>query len=255
LIPASIPILLAAAGVVVHTLVDRAGVPGALINDPAALALAAGGTIGLALSIVLLRLNILPLSFAEGVSALEVEKINRKPEEEEPREYSPAEIRVEMRKEMMFLLPPLLLGWMAVIVQMPGFPLHEWWGRVSGVDWAGGLLGSLLGGLVGGGAIWIARVGFGYALGKEAMGLGDIDLMFGVGAIIGPGAAVAAFPLAAVLAIPLSLLMMAFKGRHELPFGPYLSMASVIVMLFYFPIYDYWRPGMVGLEYLLWSWL
>jgi prepilin signal peptidase PulO-like enzyme (type II secretory pathway) len=49
--------------------------------------------------------------------------------------------------------------------------------------------------------------------------------------------------------------MLAFKARHELPFGPYLSMASVIVMLFYFPIYDYWRPGILGLEYLLWSWL
>jgi leader peptidase (prepilin peptidase)/N-methyltransferase len=257
LIPAQIPLLMAGVGVLVHTLIDRAGVPGALTDSPGRLALAAGGSIGLLLSIVLLRMNLLPLSFAEGVSSLEVDKIKKKSgkgeEEEELREYTPAQVRGETLKEVLFLLPPIVLGCLAVVVQMEGSPLHEWWGRVAGVDWVGGLLGSLLGGLVGGGFIWIIRVVAGFVWGREAMGLGDADLMFGVGTIIGFGAAIAAVPLAACLAVPLHLILLLFKSRHELPFGPYLGMASCLVMLFYFPIYNYYGPGIVGVGHLLWS--
>jgi len=32
---------------------------------------------------------------------------------------------------------------------------------------------------------------------------------------------------------------------------PYLSLATVTVMLFYFPIYNYLRPGVIGLTTIL----
>ena len=40
------------------------------------------------------------------------------------------------------------------------------------------------------------------------------------------------------------------KGR-EVPYGPYLSMASGLVMLFYCPIYEYLYPGLEGLMIIL----
>jgi leader peptidase (prepilin peptidase)/N-methyltransferase len=83
------------------------------------------------------------------------------------------------------------------------------------------------------------------------MGLGDVDLMFGVGAVIGPGAAVVSFFLSPLFGLPVALLFLLLKSRRQLPYGPYLSMATMAVMLFYFPIYDYLRPGLLGLGMIL----
>jgi leader peptidase (prepilin peptidase)/N-methyltransferase len=251
LIPATIPILMAAAGILVHTFVDHTGLPGALSIGPDGAAVAAGGTIGLLLSIALLRLGILPLSFAQGTSPLEVDKLNRKPDEEELPDFTPAQVRKEISKEMLFLLPPILLALLAFLSQREGAPLHNAWLTLLHQDWAGGLFGSLLGGLIGGGVVWLSRVAFSFLLGKEAMGLGDVDLMFGVGAIIGGGAAFVAFFIAPFFGLPLGLAMRIFKSRSQLPYGPYLSMATAFLMLFYFPFYVRLLPGLLGLETLL----
>jgi leader peptidase (prepilin peptidase) / N-methyltransferase len=251
LIPAPLPLLMAGAGVLVHTFVDRAGTPGALVAGPMGLAFALGASLGLILSIILLRMKILPLSFAQGESPLEIDKLNRKPEDEELPDYTPAQVRVEIAKELLFLCPPLVLGGIAVLTQLDGAPLHDVWLGASKIDWLNGLLSSLLGGLVGGGVVWLTRIFGSLAFGKEAMGLGDVDLMFGVGAVVGPGAAAVAFLLAPFFGMPLALGMYAFKSRRQLPYVPYLSMATVVLMLFYFPIYDYLRPGVIGLGTIL----
>jgi len=182
---------------------------------------------------------------------LEIDKLNRKPEDEELPDYTPAQVRVEIAKELLFLCPPLVLGGIAVLTQLDGAPLHDLWLSASKIDWLNGLLSSLLGGLVGGGVVWLTRIFGSLAFGKEAMGLGDVDLMFGVGAVVGPGAAAVAFLLAPFFGMPLALGMYAFKSRRQLPYVPYLSMATVVLMLFYFPIYDYLRPGVIGLGTIL----
>jgi leader peptidase (prepilin peptidase)/N-methyltransferase len=251
LIPMALPAIMAGVGVVVHTFVDRVGVPGALIAPAPCLALAAGAGIGLLISLVLLRLGIFPLSFAEGEPALEIDRRNKKAEDEAPPEYTPSQVRREIAKEMLFLLPPLLLGGLAVVLQMDGWPLHGVWAEVARIDWVGGLLGSLLGGLVGGGMIWITRVVFSYLFGREAMGLGDIDLMFAIGTVIGPGASVAVFFIAPFFGIPVPLTLYFLKSRHELPYGPYLSIAAVVLMLFYYPIYAAFAPGLMNVGVFL----
>ena len=76
------------------------------------------------------------------------------------------------------------------------------------------------------------------------MGLGDADLMFGVGCVLGPGPAVVAFFLAPFCGIGVAVYKLLFRKGRELPYGPYLSMASALVMLFYCPIAAYFTPGL-----------
>ena len=79
------------------------------------------------------------------------------------------------------------------------------------------------------------------------MGLGDVHLMFGVGAIIGAGAATVAFFIAPFFGILIAIYMLLTGTRRELPYGPYLGLATAFVMLFYCPIAAYLTPGIQGL--------
>jgi len=256
LIPMTMVWILGGVGIAVHAFVDDPTLPGNLLATPGAMALAAGGTLGLGVSILLLQLGWLPLSFAEGESALEIDR-DRPPDDgiEAAPEYTPAQIRMEMAKELLFLLPPFFLGAFSVFLEMGDGPLHGFWGAAAKQYWISGLLGSLLGGLIAGLLVWMTRILGSFAFGKEAMGLGDIHLMFGIGAVLGAGAATVIFFLAPFFGIATAIYLFLARRRRQLPFGPYLSMAAAFVMLFYFPIYDRLRPGVIGLGYLLRHWL
>jgi len=247
LIPAAIPLAMAGAAALVHAIFDHPLLAGSLTIDAPQIALAAGGGVGLLISVLLLRLGVFPLSFAQGEAALEIDKLNSRPDQDLPPDYTPAQIRAEIRKEMLFLLPPLALAGLALWLNMQTGCFEP----LARIDWLSGLFGSILGGLVGGFMVWFTRIAGSYLFGKEAMGLGDIDLMFGIGAVVGPSAAVVAFLIAPFFGLPLALILYFFKSRRQLPYGPYLSMGTVVVMLFYFPIYDYLRPGLLGLATIL----
>jgi leader peptidase (prepilin peptidase) / N-methyltransferase len=206
--------------------------------------LAAGGAIGLIVSIVLLEAGIMPLAFAEGEPGLEIDEAayqealaqaREKGQDppQRPRVYSRLEIRAEMRKEMLFLLPPLAGGAALALLAWRVPPVHSAWQAASQYHCLTGLLGAALGALVGGLVVWLARIFGTLAFGRVAMGLGDAHLMFGVGAIIGAGAATVAFFLAPFMAILVGLYMLITRKRHELPYGPYLSLATGVVMVSY----------------------
>jgi leader peptidase (prepilin peptidase)/N-methyltransferase len=114
-----------------------------------------------------------------------------------------------------------------------------------------GLLGSVLGFLVGGFVVWIIRILGSYGFGREAMGLGDVHLMAAVGAVLGPGPATVAFFLAPFFGIVRALVMLFTSKSREMPLGPYLSMATAVVMVFYCPIANYLSPGLSGLMILI----
>src|SRR5262249_13939043 len=113
--------------------------------------------------------------------------------------------------------------------------------------WIDKMLASIIGALVGGFVVWITRILGTLAFGRVAMGLGDVHLMFGVGAVIGAGAATVAFFIAPFFGILIAIWMLITGTRRELPYGPYLSLATAFVMLFYCPIADYLTPGLIGL--------
>lgn len=66
---------------------------------------------------------------------------------------------------------------------------------------------------------------------KESMGGGDIKLMFTFGLVLGIPNSVASIFLASFIGLPISLIMMKKNSSHELPFGPYLSVAAIILLL------------------------
>ncbi len=249
IIPPSIPWWAAGVGMVVHAIIDQPQMPGAVNASAPAAALAIGAGIGLIISIVLLRIGILPLSFAEGTPELDVDKERRsqeaKTEDQPPREYSRQEIRAEIRKEMIFLMPPLVLGglFLLLILKVPAIG-DEWTSFVEHHNWFSGFCGSLLGGLVGGFSVWMWRILASIFFGREAMGLGDVDLMLGVGCVLGPGAAIITFYLAPFCGIGVAIYKLALRKGREIPFGPYLSLAAALVILFYAPIANYFSPGL-----------
>ena len=249
----------AGVAILFHALLDRNAMPGTLSDlRPASAALAAGAAIGWAISGTLWFVGKLPMSFPQGEPILEAQRpeieqeireAKQRGEEVEPLPpaYSKGQIRAEMRKEMVFLMPPLMLGGLMVLLTMPGKPLFGFWAQLYRHDWLRGLLGALLGGMVGGFTVWMTRILGTLGFGKVGMGRGDADLMFCVGAVLGAGPVVIAFFMAPFFGILIALYMLFFSKQREMPYGPYLSLASGFVMIAYCPIADYFGPGLTTL--------
>ena len=64
---------------------------------------------------------------------------------------------------------------------------------------------------------------------KESMGGGDIKLMAVFGLVLGFSLSVISIFLAAIIGLPVSLIILKAKKGHEIPFGPFLSIAALII--------------------------
>jgi leader peptidase (prepilin peptidase)/N-methyltransferase len=137
-------------------------------------------------------------------------------------------------------------------MRLPG--LSSAWSEIMRNHWISGLLGSAYGGLIGGLVVWVVRIVATWVFGREAMGLGDVHLMVGVGVVMGAGATTVAFFLAPFFGMVLVVYMLLTGTKRELPFGPYLSLASGFIMLFYPPIADYLAQGLTGLGWMIRQW-
>jgi leader peptidase (prepilin peptidase)/N-methyltransferase len=263
-IPVEIPWVLAAVGIVTHMIIDKPTLAGSLNANPGLAALAAGGGAGLIVSIVLFQRGILPQSFPDGepMQDVEPEELERTPppgklvdyeakEQKPPPKMTRKELSVEMGKEMLFLLFPMVLatGWWFATKFIR--PVGDWWNGVTMYNWVSGLLGAVLGALVGALVVWVTRILGTLAFGRLAMGLGDVHLMFGVGAIIGAAGATIAFFLAPFFGIATAIYMLLTGKKRELPYGPYLSMATAFVLLFSCPIIAWLTPGVRGLSMMI----
>lgn len=150
--------------------------------------------------------------------------------------------RREMIKELAFLAAPVVFaligGWLAheIIARTAGWQPDPRLGTLTTTAdiplWLSALSGVLLGYLVGGAVVWFVRIFGSLAFGKEAMGLGDVHLMAAVGACLGWIDATIAFFLAAFVGLTWALMGAVFGGlRRQLPYGPHLAVASVLVLL------------------------
>ena len=115
-------------------------------------------------------------------------------------------------------------------VTLPGIPL--------------GLLGSLAGGgppppealigcLAGAGFVYLIALYCEIILGREAMGLGDVNLVAMLGAFLGWRALVVAFFLATVTGSVVSLALIALRRRDRkepIPFGPFLALGGAAAL-------------------------
>lgn len=111
---------------------------------------------------------------------------------------------------------------------------------VSG--WKAGLVNSLIGALTGGGLIYLIGLLGGFIFKKESMGAGDVKLMAMLGAFLGWRMAVLIFFLAPFFGTPVGIYLK-FRKKHDIiPYGPYISLASFVVMI--------WGDKIIGLLFL-----
>lgn len=66
---------------------------------------------------------------------------------------------------------------------------------------------------------------------KESMGGGDIKLLAVFGLMIGLPMSIISVFIAAIIGLPISLIVLKRKSTHEIPFGPFLAVAAMIIVL------------------------
>jgi len=102
-----------------------------------------------------------------------------------------------------------------------------------------GLLASLVGMGFGAGMIWALGVIGRVLFRKEAMGFGDVKLMGFVGGLLGWKLVVLAIVVAAFVGAAVGLLSLLRTRDTRLPFGPYLSIGSLVAALHHQQIADW----------------
>ena len=98
-----------------------------------------------------------------------------------------------------------------------------------------GLLSSLAGLLVGGGLVWLVRIIGERVMKREAMGFGDVILLAMIGSFLGWQATVLVFFVAPFCSLVVIAATLFFKRSREIAYGPYLSIAALLVLLFWKP--------------------
>lgn len=95
----------------------------------------------------------------------------------------------------------------------------------------GAVMNSLTGVLIGGGSIYAVGVLGKLAFKKEAMGDGDVKLMAMIGAFVGWKLVLFIFFLAPFFGAPVGIIIKLKEKKSIIPYGPYLSIATIIAIL------------------------
>ena len=118
-------------------------------------------------------------------------------------------------------------------------PIRLWWVDFSHRPAVAGFLGSLWGYFIGCGIVWSIRIFGTLALGKEAMGLGDVHLMGAAGAVIGPLLVTVAFFVAPFFGLAWAIFQMFFKKTRQIPYGPFLSLGIFTCIILHNAAWNY----------------
>lgn len=114
--------------------------------------------------------------------------------------------------------------------------------RLGGVRWEG-LLTALVGMAGGAGLIWLARIFGSAALGREAMGFGNVTLMGMIGAFLGWQTCLIVFFLAPLAGLVLGVVQLILRRGSEIPYGPFLCLAALATIVFWAPIWNWTMPA------------
>ncbi|MHC4423067.1 MAG: prepilin peptidase [Planctomycetota bacterium] len=203
--------------------------PSASVNTAS---LAIGAAIGLAISWGLLTTGLIKRSY-------ESDDTTDLPDQQHNPTETKFNHRLEICREIIFLLPIIICSAAAYWIIRKTPPIHTWWVNFSQQPVVAGLLGSLWGYFVGCGVVWATRIFGTLGFGKEAMGLGDVHLMGAAGATIGWIFVVVAFFIAPFFGLAWAGFQMFFKKIRQIPYGPFLSLAVFTVMILHDWIFIY----------------
>jgi leader peptidase (prepilin peptidase)/N-methyltransferase len=109
-------------------------------------------------------------------------------------------------------------------------------GPLAGMPlWAASLIGAFLGALIGGGSLWLMGWTWEKLRGIEAMGLGDVKMMFMVGAYLGWRLTILNIFLGVLSGSIIGMALMVRQGRRNmqmlLPFGVFLGIGAITALL------------------------
>src|SRR5690242_4579565 len=110
-------------------------------------------------------------------------------------------------------------------------------GALAGMPiWVTSLVGALIGALVGGGSLWLMGWTWEKLRGIEAMGLGDVKMMFMVGAYLGWRLTILTIFIGVLSGSIIGIVLMARQKKKDmqmlLPFGVFLGLGSIAALLF-----------------------
>jgi leader peptidase (prepilin peptidase)/N-methyltransferase len=112
--------------------------------------------------------------------------------------------------------------------------------------WVTSLAGALIGALLGGGSLWLMGWTWEKLRGIEAMGLGDVKMMFMVGAYLGWRLTILTIFIGVLTGSVIGIALMARQGQRNmqmlLPFGVFLGLGAIAALLFGAPIVE-WYAG------------
>jgi len=106
--------------------------------------------------------------------------------------------------------------------------IHE---RTENMD---ALLQSIMGVLTGAGLLWLVAIVGRWIFKKDAMGMGDVKLLGGIGAFLGLPGVIYTILISSVIGTVIGLTMIAVGGQKwqsRLPYGPYLAIGAVTWIL------------------------
>ena len=237
-------------------------------------AMAVGAVVGLAVAIVLVRIGLIQPSFLDADDRAQEEPAesagpdkNKKDVGRKAERITSAAIgkehgvnpRLEILRELLFLAPAILLAIGARALVTHWAPASRAWQSLTDeavggavARHANGALAALFGYLIGGLWIWGVRIAGTLGFGKEAMGLGDVHIMGAVGAVTGWIVPSLAFFIAPFFALLWAVHLWLSRRQRELPYGPWLAVASLVVMLFQDPIARWLAPHTEALS-VLWK--
>ncbi len=120
-------------------------------------------------------------------------------------------------------------------------------GALAGMPvWVVSLAGAIIGALFGGGSLWLMGWTWEKLRGIEAMGLGDVKMMFMVGAYLGWRLTILTIFVGVLTGSIIGIALMARQGQRNmqmlLPFGVFLGLGAVAALLFGAPLVE-WYAG------------
>ncbi len=253
IVPLEVCWFVSATGIIAATAQPTSWVPGV---SPTTGAMAIGAAIGIIIGCILLWAGVLRQSFI-GISAASEDAPQK--EDDSPKSVAVTKSdqvspRREVLLELLFLLPTVILAAGAyILVEYVPAVGQVWKNLFDGAagPYLTGFVSAVFGYLVGGAIVWAARIFGTLGFGKEAMGLGDVHLLASVGAVAGWLVPVVAFFAAPFMGLLWALWLWSSRKQRELPYGPWLAAASVVVMLFYDGIIVLLEPYIITIKTII----
>lgn len=248
LVPLEVTWVVAAIGVASATYLPH---PYLTFVSPRLAAMAVAAVVGLLIAILLVRMGLIRPSFADvedkPVEDVPNQKAAKGKSHKAPKPAPVAvaitaadgvNVRKEILRELIFLAPAIILAFATYQLLEHVIPARNAWAawfeprmHPELAPHLCGAAAAVFGYLVAGALVWGVRIVGTLAFGKEAMGLGDVHILAAVGAVTGWIVPVVAFFVAPVMGLIWAVYLFFTRKQRELPYGPWLAAAAVIVML------------------------